>query len=446
MNAIDYRTLAVPRYTSYPTAPHFSPSIDEAAYRSWLDTLPQGAEIGLYLHIPFCAELCWYCGCHTRVARGRQPIADYVALLAREIALVGGACRIPRATSLHWGGGTPNMLKKQDLEALMAELGRRFALARDIEVSAEFDPRVLTEDQVRAFIASGLTRASLGIQDFDADVQHAIHRIQPYEMTARSVEWLRRHGVQSVNFDLIYGLPLQTVASVLATVDKAATLRPERVALFGYAHVPWMKRHQRLLPEASLPGPAARQEQSQAAADRLVEHGYVRVGIDHFALPDDQLARLQAEGKLHRNFQGYTTEASQALIGFGISAIGTMPQGYVQNTTDVTQYRERILAGRLATTRGLAVTGEDRLRRDVIERLMCDLTVDLAEVAQRHHRQPQHFASERTALQPLVAAGIARVDGWRVTVPETARPLARLVCAAFDAYLKTNEARYSRAV
>jgi oxygen-independent coproporphyrinogen-3 oxidase len=435
----------VPRYTSYPTAPHFTPAVDDGAYADWLRRLPAGTPASLYLHVPFCASLCWYCGCHTAVVRGRKPIDDYTDLLAREVELVGAACA-PEVVAVHWGGGTPNMLGAEGLGRLTAAMRGAFTFSSAAEIAAELDPRILTEAQVAAFAAAGLTRASLGVQDFDPEVQRAINRIQPYEMTARAVEWLRGAGIEGINLDLMYGLPLQTVESVVATVDQAARLMPDRVALFGYAHVPWMKKHQRLLPEDKLPGPEERLLQAEAAAARLVRHGYVRVGLDHFARRDDPMARQLEAGTLRRNFQGYTTDAAPVLLGFGASAIGTLPQGYVQNSGDNTTYRQRIEAGRFATARGIAVTAEDLLRREVIERLMCDLAVDLGAVAAKHGASPTLFAEALPGLAAYAADGLLRRDGWAISVTEAGRPLVRMVCALFDAYLQRGAARHSQAV
>jgi len=436
----------VPRYTSYPTAPHFESAVDDAAYRAWLAELPRRSPVSLYLHVPFCASLCWYCGCHTRVVRGYGAIGEYAGLLEREIDLVAGETGPLGAGHVHWGGGTPNMLSGPDLARLMAVLGQRFGIAANSEVSVELDPRILDEEKVKALAAAGITRASLGVQDFHPEVQRAINRIQPFEMTRRAVEWLRAAGIGGINFDLIYGLPLQTVDSVVDTVDQAASLAPERIALFGYAHVPWMKKHQLLMPQDKLPGPAERVRQADAAADRLVEHGYLRVGLDHFARPDDPMARRLVEGELHRNFQGYTDDACATLLGFGVSAIGSLPQGYVQNTTDVTVYRDRLRAGRLATQRGRRLSGDDRLRREIIERLMCDLRVDVAEIAERHDVAPERLGDALPQVDELAADGIAVRDGWNIVVTEEGRPLVRSVCAAFDTYLQKDATRHSRAI
>jgi oxygen-independent coproporphyrinogen-3 oxidase len=292
----------------------------------------------------------------------------------------------------------------------------------------------------------GVTRASLGVQDFDARVQRAVGRVQSYAQTAAAVEWLRDAGIAGINLDLMYGLPFQTPKSVASTVHQALALDPDRVALFGYAHVPWMKRQQRLLPEEQLPGASARLMQASAAADVLRDAGYRQIGLDHFAKPGDALAVRQQERRLRRNFQGYTTDEATTLIGFGASAIGMLPQGYVQNAARTVTYREAILYDMLATARGCRLTDEDRLRREIIERLMCDLEVDLAAVAARHGKSLGHFAGEIARIAPLVEHGLVATTGGRLSVAEHARLFLRHVCATFDSYLAADATRFSRAL
>lgn len=444
---LHYLDRRVPRYTSYPTAVQFIPEVDAETYANWLAQLPPEQPLSLYLHVPFCAELCLYCGCHTSVARSYTPVAAYADLLDREIALVRRHLDGPRrVTHVHWGGGTPTMLAAADLERLSAAMGRAFAFANGWEMAIEIDPRTLKRDLVPVLASIGVTRASLGVQDFEPRVQRAVGRVQSFEQTARAAQWLRDAGIANINLDLMYGLPYQTIETVAATVRQALALSPDRIALFGYAHVPWMKRHQKLLPEAALPGPLERLQQSRAAAAVLAEAGYEPIGLDHFAGPDDLLVRRQAEGRLHRNFQGYTTDDAAALIGFGTSAIGALPQGYVQNAPSTVVYRKAIEAGQLATARGRVLTDEDRLRRAIIERLMCNLEVDLDAVTAAHAGALDDFAPELDSLAPLAAQGLVCRSGATITVPEHARPFVRSVCAVFDAYMEGGENRYSPAV
>ncbi|SME88063.1 coproporphyrinogen III oxidase, anaerobic [Tistlia consotensis] len=428
----------VPRYTSYPTAPHFHAGVDAARYARWLGALPAEVPLSLYLHIPFCDTLCWFCGCNMRVVREHGPVAAYLDLLEREIDLV--AERLPgrfALSGLHFGGGSPSLLRPAEIGRLMAAVWRRFDRAEGAEIAVEIDPRDLEAEVVEAFAAGGVTRASIGVQDFDPRVQKAVNRIQSFDCTRAAVEALRAAGIGSVNIDLLYGLPYQDAASVVETLGQALTLGPDRVALFGYAHVPWMKKHQRLLPEAALPDGPSRWDQAEAAAARLVAAGYRRIGLDHFARPEDPLAVAQAEGRLRRNFQGYTTDEAAVLLGLGASSIGSLPQGYVQNTADLPSYRRAVLADRLPVARGVELSEDDRTRRALIERLMCDFAVEL---------DPAAYAAELASLEGHAADGLVELAGGRLAVTERGRPLVRSVAAAFDRYLAPAEGRHSRAV
>ncbi len=437
----------VPRYTSYPPATQFHQGINAASYRRWLEETPKDASLSLYLHIPYCANLCWFCGCHTKMVRRYEPIATYLELLGREIDLIAqilGERR--RVHHIHWGGGTPTILLADDILALTERLRRRFEFAPGADFAVEIDPRGLTVDRVAALAAAGVTRASLGVQDVSPAVQREINRHQALAVTARAAAWLRDAGIDAINVDLMYGLPRQTVARILATCDAVLTLQPQRIAIFGYAHVPWMKRHQRMIDETTLPGPVDRFAQLAAASRRLGNAGYVAVGLDHFARPDDTLAVAARNGGLRRNFQGYTTDEASVLIGFGASAIGVLPQGYVQNAVPVHAYRDAINADTPAVARGAALDAEDRLRREVIERLMCDYIVDLSETCRRHGREADHFAPELVRLAPLEADGLVAVEGNRVRVSDYGRPLVRTLCAVFDGYFDAGEKRHARAI
>lgn len=437
----------VPRYTSYPTAPHFKPDITAETYASWLADLEPRRPLSLYLHVPFCAELCLYCGCNTAVTRSYKAVAAYVDCLEREIELV--ARHLPGCkdvSHIHWGGGTPTILSPGDLQRISRHLGAAFNVRPEAEIAVEIDPRTITLEHVEALAASGLTRASLGVQDFDPKVQETIRRIQPFEQTAQVASWLRQAGIDGLNLDLMYGLPFQTVESVKRSVGLALQLDPDRIALFGYAHVPWMKRHQALLPEEALPDAVARVEQREAAAEAFIDAGYVQIGIDHFAKPDDPMASRQRAGRLNRNFQGYTTDDAAALIGFGTSAIGSLPQGYVQNAPTTVAYREAVLKGRLPVARGVALSDDDRLRRTIIERLMCDFSADIDEIASQFRWSASDFQTEIDAIDELAKDGIVVRQGLSLTIPEQGRALVRNVCAVFDRYLDGGAQRHSRAL
>jgi len=445
--AQSYGQDRLPRYTSYPTAPHFSPAIGEENYRSWLKSVPVQQPASIYLHVPFCRSMCWYCGCHTSVTKRDDPIATYAAGLRTEARLVAETIgqRIP-VSHIHFGGGTPTIMSPETFVDLVGALRYSFFVVPDAEIAVEIDPRTLTEAMIEALGYCGVNRASLGVQSFDPAVQRAINRLQSFEQTAASVERLRRAGVGRINFDLLYGLPLQTVDSCLDTVAKCVELRPDRFSVFGYAHVPSFKKHQRKIAEDSLPNSIERHLQSETIARALLEAGYVRVGLDHFALPGDSLAIARQDGRLKRNFQGYTDDAADTLIGLGASAIGRMPQAFVQNAVPTRDYLARIAEDRFATAKGYAFTGEDRFRSDIIERIMCDLAVDLPRVSRLHGRDLRSAIVDRSRIDSLIADGAVTMVDHRLSIRDGAEFLVRSVASAFDAHLAHSAATHSRAV
>ncbi len=441
----------VPRYTSYPTAPHFSAAITPQIYAGWLADLPADQALSLYLHVPFCEELCLYCGCNTAVVHHDGPRLAYAHSLAREIAVVAGAIGTrPRVSHIHWGGGTPTALPAASLISLMAHIRRLFDVAADAEIAIELDPRHLPADRLQALADMGVTRASLGVQDFDPRVQQAVGRIQSFATTQAAADSLRGRGIGAINLDLMYGLPYQTIESVVRTALQALALRPDRIAVFGYAHVPWMKRHQKLLPEAALPGAEARFAQRAAVEAVLTGAGFVAVGLDHFARADDALAQAAAAGTMHRNFQGYTNDAAPILLGFGASAIGSLPQGYAQNVPTVPQYMAAIARGELPVVHGIALSADDRLRRAVIERIMCDLQVDILQIAKTHGADPAGLLAAAPRLAGLQADGLIRWNGRQIDVTAPGRPFMRSIAACFDTYLASGPPvgteRHARAV
>ena len=437
----------VPRYTSYPTAPHFHPGVDDATYLGWLAELPGSTPLSLYLHVPFCDRLCWFCGCHTKQVLRYDPIAGYLGGLHREIETVAAALDgRGHVEALHLGGGSPSMLKSEDLLAITARVRALFVSAGDLEFSIEIDPNDMTEDRFDAFAAAGVTRISVGVQDFDPRVQTAINRIQSVEATRAVVDGMRARGVTSVNLDVLYGLPHQTMATLERTVDLTLAMRPDRIALFGYAHVPWMKTHQKMIDEKALPGVLERYQQSQLAAARIVAAGYEAIGIDHFALPEDTLAVAAREGKLHRNFQGYTTDRAPALIGLGASAISSLPQGYVQNITPTGEYLRHVADNGTAVARGIAFGDEDRLRGWVIERLMCDFAVPVDELSQRFGDAAAPVLQEMRYSAMLDGDELVNFDGAHFTVTDRGRAFVRSIASAFDTYLSAGAGRHSVAV
>lgn len=445
--AQSYGQDRLPRYTSYPTAPHFSTAIREADYRQWLKSLPARQPASIYMHVPFCRSMCWYCGCHTSITKKDNPIAIYTSGLRTEAHMVAETIghRVP-ISHIHFGGGTPTIMAPETFADLVGALRYSYFVLPDAEIAVEIDPRTLTEPMAEALGYSGVNRASLGVQSFDPAVQQAINRLQSFEQTAQCVQRLRCSGIDKLNFDLIYGLPLQTVNSCLDTVAKCLELRPDRFSVFGYAHIPSFKKHQRKIHENTLPDSIERHLQSETIAQALVDAGYTRIGFDHFALPDDNLAGAKREGRLRRNFQGYTDDAAKTLIGLGASSIGRMPQGFVQNVAATKDYLAHIAEGRFATTKGYALTEDDCFRADIIERVMCDMAVDLSKIARSHGRSPETAIVDRSRLASLIADGIVTMYEDQISISNEAAFLIRSVAAAFDAHLARSAATHSRAV
>ncbi|MGR3736983.1 MAG: oxygen-independent coproporphyrinogen III oxidase [Limimaricola soesokkakensis] len=433
----------VPRYTSFPPANRFSSDVGPAQMASWLDAVPDGAPISLYIHVPFCRRLCWFCACHTQGARTDEPVDRYLEHLEEEIAMV--RAQLPaklHVTALHLGGGTPTLLSPDRLDRLAAMIAASFSQQGQKDFSVEIDPAECDAARLDRLIAQGLTRASIGVQDFDPTVQSAIGRHQSAELTAETVQALRNRGIGAINFDLLYGLPLQSQATLAATLQNVIEMRPDRIALYGYAHVPWMSRRQRLIPDHVLPDTQERVMQASMAREALIANGYVPIGIDHYALPHDALAVAARAGTLRRNFQGYTTDQAPTLIGFGPSAISRFDQGYAQNAPATGQWQSAVSGGALATVRGHLLSRNDRLHADIIETLMCRGMVDLADCCTRYEAD----------LAPLIRCAhkvveqlpdAAKLEGTKIVVSS---PLyTRLVASRLDPGLERQTDRFSEA-
>lgn len=437
----------LPRYTSYPTAVAFETAAGEGEAREWLAATRADQAISAYVHVPFCKRLCWYCGCHTSVFHEYDRVRAFFQTLMLEVDLWADAIG-PHAGAahLHFGGGSPNALSPDDFLALVRHLADRFALRPGAEVAAELDPGMLSDAFIDAAGAAGVTRVSLGVQTFDPDVQAKVNRIQPFDMVAAANDRLRKAGVAAINFDLMYGLPGQTPENVATSTKAAVTLRPDRVAVFGYAHVPWMKKHQVMIREADLADGDGRWAQAEAADETLRAAGYVRIGLDHYALPEDPLAIAAASGGLRRNFQGYTDDPAPVLVPIGPSSIGRFAEGFVQNAITTDRWGHEVEAGRLPVARRLAVDAEDELRAAVIERLMCDLTVDVAEVCRAHGFADVTLDSAIVAASRLQTDGLCEVSGRTIRIPAEAHRVMRVVAACFDARLPVATSRHARAV
>jgi oxygen-independent coproporphyrinogen-3 oxidase len=443
-----------PRYTSYPTAPHFNEAFDEAAYRERLRSAAGRTDepLSMYVHLPFCHERCTFCGCNVVISPNRGPEEDYLAAVEAELDLLAAAFGVRRRLNqLHWGGGTPTYLTPEQCERLHAAITERFPLTGDAEVAIEVDPCVTTMDHLAVLAGLGFNRISMGLQDSSPEVQRAINRIQPVELTQEQVDEARRLGFDSVNIDLIYGLPQQTEASfrdcVRTVVDELA---PDRVACFSYAHVPWIKPHQRQLDEAALPKGWDKFTLFTAAAREFVDAGYAFVGFDHFARPDDELARALAEDRVHRNFMGYTVMPAADQVGVGVTSIGDVAGAYAANVKKLSQYGRAVGSGTLPVERGLVRSAEDELRGAVIHRIICTLRLDYDWVESRFGLDPRgHFADALAGLEPMAADGLVELDDRGLRVTPTGRFFLRNLCMPFDAYLKRQDPdgpKYSRTV
>lgn len=456
-DSIAYALRNVPRYTSYPTAPHFGSDVTSDTYADWLGSLRAKDSLSLYLHVPYCRELCHYCGCLTKATRQERPLQQYAANLGKEISLAARHIRqAGPVRHIHWGGGTPSLLPRQSLVDLTGLMRVLFDFAPDMEHAMELDPRLVTAELAETLATIGINRASLGVQDFDLEVQKAIGRVQPFETVAAAARSLREAGIDALNFDLMYGLPGQTAETITDTVEKTVELAPGRIALFGYAHVPWMRKHQRLIDESRLPAASERLRLANIARTRLVAAGYVAVGLDHFARADDSMAIALADGSLKRNFQGYTTDQGEQLIGFGVSSIGRLTKGYIQNHSDVRHWQRDIQAGRLPVAKGVALSADDLARGRIIEELMTNYSCDIAPVCSSFGLTTADLADAFNALEELAENGIVRVERSDndnktcVHITDEGRPYVRLAAAAFDAYLAeslaSGKARHSMAV
>ncbi|HRH81844.1 MAG TPA: oxygen-independent coproporphyrinogen III oxidase [Thiobacillaceae bacterium] len=439
-----------PRYTSYPTAPYFHDGFGD---KEWLEELTASQDprrgLSLYFHIPFCDTLCYYCGCNMVATGDYSKAHGYLGYLDKEMARVAELTdKSRRVEQLHWGGGTPTYLKPDDIRQLMAMIRRHFPIAEGAEMGCETDPRELTRDHLVALRESGFNRLSIGVQDLDERVQKAVNRVQPEEMIGTVYDWARELGFQSINMDLIVGLPHQTLDTFSHTVDKALAWCPDRFAIFAYAHVPWMKKHQKLINEADLPDFPTRLDLQQLIHEKLGDAGYVNIGMDHFARPDDEMVLAQKTKTLWRNFQGYTTHKDCDIYAFGASSISQTPNTYMQNEKNLKKYQERVAANGLAVERGLRLTRDDHIRRDAITRIMCDLDLSIPAFEKAWGIVfRDYFADALNDLLPLMDDDLVGMSRERIHVTDLGRLFLRNIAMCFDSYLRQasqDQPRYSR--
>ncbi len=442
-----------PRYTSYPTAPQFNDSFKSEDFTEALiksNQVEKLRDLSLYFHIPFCDTLCYFCGCNMIITRNRDRIADYIKYIKNEIDLVRQLLSPEREViQLHWGGGTPTHLTPGEIRDLLGYIKQNFKFKSNSEEGCEIDPRELVKDHLIALREGGINRISMGVQDFNEKVQKAVNRIQPEDLTRKVVDWVRELKFESINLDLIYGLPFQTVDDFAVTVDKMIDISPDRIALFNYAHVPWMKKHMSLIKEEDLPKPEEKLEILKMSVAKLTGARYEFIGMDHFAKPEDDLTKALHEKKLYRNFQGYSTHAGTDLIGMGITSISQLADVYSQNVKKEKEYFEMIDNDRLPVERGYKLTDDDLLRRYVITKVMCDFELNYEDVEKKFDINfEEYFAWGINNLQENIDDGLIVMGNRKFDVTEMGRLLIRNVAMNFDGYIERKEdtARYSRTV
>ena len=425
----------VPRYTSYPPATQFKTGVTAKVVTGWLDSIPEGAAVSLYLHVPFCRRLCWFCACRTQGTKTLDPVIAYVDTVLAELELLRR--HLPpgvRLSRLHWGGGTPTLLPPDQMRRVADAIFDVVPMAEGGEFSVEIDPSEIDAPRMAALAASGMNRASIGVQDFDPKIQEAIGRLQSFELTGQAVDLIRSHDIASLNADILYGLPHQDRNRISETVQKLLALSPDRVALYGYAHVPWMSKRQVMIPEKALPGNEDRLTLFNTARDLFVADGYAEIGIDHFARPGDGLAVAARTGQLRRNFQGYTDDRAEVLLGLGASSISRFPQGYAQNAPATGAYTGHVREGHLPYTKGHAFTPEDHWRGRMIEQLMCEFRVDASEMQDKYGLTP---AQLQQVFDPVIGqfGNMVEVGPWGLRIAPEGRPLARMIANMLDAYM-----------
>jgi len=442
-----------PRYTSYPTAPHFNESFNGKKYLDEIirtNNESNPPDLSLYYHLPFCDTLCYFCGCNMIITRNRDRIKEYIKYLKKEIDLlrphiIGGR----KVVQLHWGGGTPTHLNPDEIEELIGFINNNFEFTNNSEEGCEIDPRGLTKEHLEALRNGGFNRISMGVQDFTESVQKAVNRIQPEEMTRQVVDWVRELGFQSINLDLIYGLPFQTTEAFAKTVDAIIDISPDRIAVFNYAHVPWMKKHMELIKPEDLPLPEEKLQILKMTIEKLTNAGYIFIGMDHFAKPDDELSVALREKKLYRNFQGYSTHAGADLYGMGITSISQIGKCYAQNVKKEKEYFDSLNNDMLPVEKGYYLSDDDILRRHVITKIMCDFELDFSTVENMFNVDfEKYFKTSLENLKEFIGDGLVELNNRKLIVTQMGRLLIRNIAINFDWYIeqKTDQARYSRTV
>lgn len=434
--------MGAPRYTSYPSALYFE-ALTPDVHQGWLQTFDLKQSIALYIHVPFCHQLCWFCGCHTKISNHYSSIAAYTQSLVKEIELIGQTV-LGKMTlhSIHFGGGSPAILNDEDMDSIFASICSVFNIQSDAEIAIEFNPGQMTYEKIKTYKRLGFNRVSLGVQDTNAVVQKAINREHSFEQIQQCVDWLKTEDIHDINLDLIYGLPFQTMQSIEETINQICSLEPSRVAYYSFAHVPWMKKHQKLIDEGDLPNAQTKGRMYLHALNIFEKNGYKPFGIDHFSKPNDECFKGVQNRTLRRNFMGYTIAPNDFVLGVGASAISHLGKGISQNSVLETEYKANIEQGIGATKRGWIFTREDYLRKTIINELMCYFNVDLERVLGDFGFPPEYFDNQKQILKQLIESGVISLNHRHLKFHSPLRMIVRLVCSYFDEYhLKTDKGR-----
>ncbi len=433
----------VPRYTSYPTAPHFSANVTDNIYQKWLKNLTDD-NISIYIHIPFCRKLCWFCGCHTKITQKDSPIEEYLKILFQEMKLVSNFTKNKKIAHIHFGGGTPTILSPAQFSQVINKLKKSFSFKNNIEIALEVDPRTVGEDKIKNYAENGVNRVSLGVQDFNPQVQIAINREQPFSLVEEIVHLFRKYKINDINLDFIYGLPLQTKENMLKNLDYIKKLDPSRIALFSYAHVPWMKKHMKMIKDEDMPSATEKLKIYQMMLENFKKQGLLAIGLDHFAKKNDSLVKAFLNKTLIRNFQGYSNDPASNLIGLGISAISFLKdQGYSQNKLTIDEYKKDIFAKNFSINKGIAITEDDILRKKVIDEIMCYGEVDLLKIS---NKKLEYFKTEISSLKNLLTDNLIEIKAGKITINNNARQISRIVSSKFDKYLKKADKKHSKTI
>ena len=439
----------IPRYTSYPTAPHFKKESDDKLYQKWLKEIPENSKISLYFHIPFCAKLCWYCGCNTQIINHYSPVERYLTYLKKEISIISNIIsdKNLKICHIHFGGGSPTIIDPKNFEDLFSYIRKNFNILPDAEIAIEVDPRNINEEKVQIYQKVGINRVSFGVQDFDLNVQKLINRVQPFDLVAEICNLFRKYDIKNINLDFIYGLPGQTLETITKNIKLIKELDPDRIAFFGYAHVPWVKKYMRFIKDEDLPNAKDRIELYNIIANNLQDIGYQAIGLDHFAKKDSDIIEQLKKRKLKRNFQGYSTDKANILIGMGISSISYLPSGYSQNNTKNIPYPKAIEQNRLPIAKNIKITKEDKIRKLIIDEIMCYLDIDLNKFIKEFDLNDNYFDQELKELESLENENLIKIIDKKIIINPKTPQIARVTASFFDQYFDNkNNNKHSKAI